>query len=428
MLVCPRFEAVRILDSMGWGPPYLLDTKWHVLTPHPSEEWWKSPQGIWKWVARTLVPPPLLHVLQDQRGALYPTQMPSFHLAASGSGSPIASTKALSGAYTFQGGGTTNHAIWSRVILFENETLNNAYVFISSFTGTAANVTDLNFELRNDNGSGTNASTTLHANTTANPSSNTGWLAFTGMSFAMTAGTLYWAICGDANGNATDFATLQYTFQNNSVIPRLGELNQDCGSVQDGLLANPTQAIQCANFILEFASGRTYGWGVTSDPASTNSTNRRGWRVDGFTGGLKVRGLLINDGTNLSQFEVHDDTSAPGSGILASGTIPLKTNSNSNLGMALTTPYAVTQAIPYRFVHSFSALSTGPNTFKLGATNSNTSVRKAKIGGSGCYWAEANGTTNWANDNLDATVHGGLVVDDLVAGGGLLRNPGMNGL
>ncbi len=107
--------------------------------------------------------------------------------------------------------GTSGNAIAARYLVpVGGKTINSVYFFISSITGTAANVDDINLELRPEASAGaaTPATGTLTESKTHNPSSTTGWRAVTGWTSVLTALSRVFFIVGDADGGGTDFATV----------------------------------------------------------------------------------------------------------------------------------------------------------------------------------------------------------------------------
>jgi hypothetical protein len=87
--------------------------------------------------------------------------------------------------------------------------------------------------------------------------------------------------------------------------------------------------------------------------------------------------------------------------------------------MAFETSPTLAKAAEYRVVFTYSASATTPRKLSIG-TGADANLRAARMGGGGWYWAQANGTTNWANDDSNGVPQVGLIIEDqvAVAGGG----------
>jgi hypothetical protein len=306
------------------------------------------------------------------------------------------------------------------------------YYYVTAVTGTAANVNDINFEFRNDSGTSAapnRASPTLHDSGSADPNGEgtmVGWHRITpGTGFTTSAVTHYWAIIADADGNGTDFVTVL-----NGVLGTGGGIasapsllhTQIAVSVTNGFTADPTLLNdRVARIVLEFGDGTVAGEAFVSSSNATGTRN--GLRLDGLTAPLSIWGATGYGSATITGVEVYADSSTPGSGQLATGSTVLRSSGlSSSCGAVLSAPYTLAAATAYRIV-----LQTGgtiPRKLQVGTDNGYTTpLRKARPGGAGWYWAGANGTTNWANDDQDGYPDLCLFVDDQVAaapgGGGL---------
>ena len=119
----------------------------------------------------------------------------------------------------------------------------------------------------------------------------------------------------------------------------------------------------------------------------------------------------------------------PGGSADASGTTPLAGNAiatASEQGYAFETPPSLTQGTTYRLVFTYAAAATIPIRFQIG-TGADATLKSAMLGGNAWYWAEANGTTDWSNDNTAEFPAVDVILEDFVTasaggGGGMLRS------
>lgn len=399
-----RHHRVRPLGPFGWGPAYVLSkTKAQqptLLVPYVERgEWWRAPGGQWDW--RTV-----RAEILGQRGAFGwrgTSQLFRPIIGILGTVALSQSTLALDSAYTYN---TAGDGIAARFTLASAKTLSSAYVHITSFTGTAANVNDLNFELRNN--STNRPGTTLHDSAVHDPASTTGWRKMTGLTFAGSASTVYWAIVADADGNATDFATvLRNASQPQDVqATTLSAAFQSTG----GFVGAPTAASTVGSVVLVFTDGSALGNPFTALVTSTSGTNQRGLRIDGLTETLLLYGVL--SGTAMANAataaRVWAGTNGPsGTGYLAEGTNELISTAASftTLGYAFSSTVTLAKSTAYRFVFTYGSVSTAPSRWQIG-TGADANLRAAMLGGGNWYWTEDNAgawadtTSEWPNTAL----------------------------
>lgn len=322
-------------------------------------------------------------------------------------------TTALDSAYTYNSAGDAIGAFLSQP---ETLTLTDVGVFITGYTGTAANVNDLNFELRNH--ATDKPGSTLHASASMNPASGTGWKKFTGLSFSMVAGTLYWAIVADADGTGTDFATVL-----RSISP--GALNEririQAMVATNGWATAPTPDQTNSSLILMFGSTASLGWPYTNATTLSSTTNRRGFNFStGLSGDVRLHGMHLTHGNALSNgasIELWESGAGPSGTPTASGTIPLIRGTDGTGATAgFTFPVGAGPVIrartPFRSVFTFSSASNVVGKDVMG-TGADAAVRRAAWGGGDIYYAEANGTTDWANDDVNGMPELVLMFEDL---------------
>lgn len=423
-----RWERVRSFGTLrgAWSRPYLLDRKWSRLSPYLNEEWVRLRDG---------------RIVPAIRGGAFSGSQQSpywYH----GFYPPVintaaGSTLALDSAYTFNSAGD---GVACKVFGL-GKTLNAAYYYNTTAPATPANVTSILFEYRNDNaGAAPNrASPTLHASATADPTGETnsvGWHKIGGMSFTETLGTMYWGIVADAAGDghtyAVDFMTVQYGFGESTGVGGLQRILNSAHNHTAGFNTNPTGASALSNILLEYSDGATLGYSTVSHATVASNTNRKGLRLGGVTEQIKCWGVLdmTNPGTSWSGLELYaDDGTAPGGTTLASGSKPVQYTNNNYYGYLLSAAYTLAKATAYRLVYTLSGATTVPRALKNYVTNAtneangySTVLRAARVGGSGWYYACANGTTDWAGgtpltdqDDQDAQPDMYLLFEDQVA-------------
>ncbi len=402
-----RYHRVREMNAMGEvGPALVLDRKSMDLKPYINEDWWRHTSGIY------------LPVLSGGLGFSGAIQTPRTAFLAVAFASGAQQTTALNSAYA---SGSTGNAIGARTVLQATKTLTNIYCFITAYTGTAANVNDLNWELRT-------ATTAVQVNTaggglvatgTKDPASATGWINISGLSTAMSAGTLYFVIIGDADGNGTDSATVLNSHTGDPVASLLTGCDF-AGSTTANGWTTTTVVARIANMVLAFSDGTVKGSPFTANAASNSTTNRRGLRMSGLSGDVKIYGIMANaTNANISGMEIIYDDTAPGGAILANTTTNfLYSTAAAPIGAFLAAPYTLGRGIPYRLVLTYSGAATTPSKWSIG-TGADANLKLAMIGGNGWYWAEANGTTDWSNDDAAAMPFMTIIIEDTSPNGRL---------
>lgn len=404
MILGNRFHAVRRLGPLsgGLGRRYILERRraqWPAVLVPDGPEWVRLHDG-------RVVP-----AIHGGAGGTYVQgyEVPSlalFRLPGAGS----QTTHALDSAYA---NGTGGDAIASRIQLPRVETLASVYAFIGSYTGTAANVNDLNFEFR-DNSFTTGPSTTLHDSVTKDPASATGWISATwSTGFTTTEDVPYWIILGDADGNTTDYATV---LRNTNTFGAMASAwISQAAQTTDGWTSVRTFAGNPGALVVAFTSGRVIGSPFSASTGSPNNTNRRGLRfVAPAT--CKLYGALLNGSVavaTLTGLELWTGTDGPNGSPTATGAVDFLTNAVTSavFGHDFTTAPTLTQGTAYRLVFTYGANSTLPSKLNIG-TGADDTLRSAMLGGGAWYWAGANGTTDWSNDDTSAQPAMDVLIDD----------------
>lgn len=419
MIVANRFQAVRRFGARwpgGIGPRMILERRraqWPARLVPDGPEWVRLPSGL-------VVP-----ALRGGSGGAYFNRYEHPAAIAFLLISNVSSTQSGVGLDSNYVYATSGDAIGSRFNLAAAETLDQVYFNVTGYTGTAANVTSLDLELRN-NTSGTGPGTTLHESKTINPGSGTGWLKSTGWTFSFSADTPYWLVLGDANGNTTDFATV---LRSTNAFASGRDWRSMAAQV-----THPSTTWSISNqppsLVLVFASGRVFGQPITASATTANNTNRRGWRLVA-PAAFKVLGMVGIGSTALTTItgiELWEGSAGPSGTPTATGTLEVIGNSLSSVagvGYLFAEAPTLTPAQSYRCVFAYAASASTPSKLSIG-TGADATLRSALLGGGQWYFAGANGTTDWSNDDQNGIPSVDLLIEDFVAsagGGVVLKRP-----
>lgn len=378
-----RYERVRPLGPGGWGLPYVLDRKHARFAPYKSDEWAELESGL---------------VVPQVRGGIGFGDS-GFRRLEIGYGlafNPTFNTFALNTNYT---AGTAGRATSQRFLCPVADTITDIYFNISAYAGTAALVDDINWEIRSGTIAGpTTTGGALLGSGTINPSSATGWIKIAAVNVAIAAGYNY-AIIADADGGGGNSATLMSDASNITIQSQ----PLDCGkcSTTDGFVTPTISNVQIPAIVIVLASGRVVGMPFSSRPSATSSTNRKGLVIDGLAAPMKLQAMLSNltSGT-ISGLELYAGTgTVPGTSPVSIGSVQ-SVGGSVITGYVLAAPYLVPASTPYRFVFTYSGAAVVPNKWTIG-TGADANLRACMIGKGLWNWAEANGTTNWNNDDTN---------------------------
>jgi hypothetical protein len=406
-----RHVLVRPHGARGIGPRLVLSqprAQWDAtVTRYTDEDFAVLPSGL-------AVP-----AIRGGAGWSAGAQLGFVYAAPEMGASVSQSTLALDSAYT---NGSAGDAIAALTMMPASLTLNNVYFFITGYTGTAANVNDINVEICTQ-GSGKPNSTPA-ATGSVDPASATGWIKTTGFTQAMTVDTPYWTVVGDADGGGTDYATVL----RNVTATQEGRSRTAAFQTTDGWATVVTGTTAQSGVVLNFSNSTSIGWPITANAAPSNNTNRRGWNLSaGLTDTIKFYGMLLGSGNSLtssSGLEVWADDAGPSGSADGSTTTRMQTSvagaTTTGYVFAPSTGYTLLESTPYRIVFTFSGNSTSVGRRQIG-TGADAGLRAAIWGGGNHYWAQANGTTDWSNDNISEYPQAMLLFEDQVAptaGGG----------
>lgn len=331
-------------------------------------------------------------------------------------------TLPLDSAYTANSAGDAIDMI--RYTEWAGRTTEDLYLFISSFVGTAANVNDLNIEIRNDQASNyslPDVAGAAVATTSFDPASATGWHAVA-ISQALTQGQTYHIIIADADGNGTDHAVIRYSQAGRAVaVMAPSPLH-----TSDGFSTTGTRNFGhiCVGLV-EFSNGDVLGNPFTAAVSPPFDANESGLRInDGFTSQIKLFGVLWTLGR--LPFLVYEGSTVPGGSTVGGGgnhQIP-DSVTNTFAGWAVANaPITLSANTPYRIVtdKSAGAINAGAYEQQIGS-GADAVLRSAMPGGSNWHWTEEVAGPAW-NDETDSFPQMGLLVEDFVEapGGGVTR-------
>ncbi len=397
-----RWERARAIGPNGPGHAYMIDRKWNTIAKIQEESnWVQLESGVYAPAVRG--------------GSFFGARQSSFQNAfgSLGEGAATQTTVALSTTgYEF---GVAGNVTGLRFLATEAITLTNIYFFITSYTGTAANVNDINVELRS--GTVTAPTSAILTGQVINPASATGWINCSTLSpsFALVPGTWYWVLVADADASGTDFATVlnratQLGFTTTSGVMR--GLRAAYSST-NGASSISVQVLP-GTIVIVGSTGQVIGNPFSTTATSTSSTNRRGLRFDGLEGNLRIFGMVNGvSSTGISGLELYETATLPGGTALATSTNLIPGADTATLGSVLfNSPYPIVRRNQvYRLVYTYSVAGTSPRRLQIG-TGVDANLRTAMLGGGTMYWAEANGTTDWTNDNISEFPQCAVLIDD----------------
>ncbi len=325
---------------------------------------------------------------------------------------------ALDSAYSI--GGSPADAIGTRLQLLDGKTLDTVYFYIVSYNGTAANVNDINLELRPEASAGASTphTSTLTESKSVNPSSATGWIASTGWTSVLAALSRYFLIVADADGNGTDYATVGLaTTYHDGVTPwstPLGFHVQTTGGFNTG---NTNSSGRASMLVVKFSDGTVRGISLATTAGAASSTNQRGLKIDSdaFTNPTDVFGMIWNvSNANCSGLKIYTGTNGPASGAAHTSTdIIYGAAARTGAFMSGGAAYRFSPGTAYRLVATFSGATTGgPQKLSIG-TGADATLRLAMPGGGKFSWTLENAGA-WSDD-ADATAGLMLLLDAEVA-------------
>lgn len=321
--------------------------------------------------------------------------------------------------------GTSGNAIGVRYQAIASKTINNVYFYIASYTGTAANVNDINLELRPEASTGAVLPNTasLTESKTYNPSSATGWQNVSGWTSVLSALSRNFFIVGDADGGATDFAAVTRSLA--SMFENTGQLSfasryltvSTTGGFASGNTATPTPSA----IVLLFSDSTAYGNPLTTSTTPSSSSQQRGLKISStaLTNAIKVFGMTWTSASaNISGIKIFSGSTAPNGTADNTSTDLLYGITAAARNGCLTssgTSFKFSTGTQYRMVTTYSAATSGgPIRCDVG-TGEDANLRAAMPGDGQWTWTQDDGASAWSNDLAGSIPAIGLLVDGQTA-------------
>lgn len=393
-----RWLKVRELGAFGWGRPYMIDRKWGRVVPHSeSGEWWKSKDGIWVPTIRggagysyRGVPRPLL----------WYADVSSFNNF---------SQNTLSNNYTAGSAGT---AIAARHYNGPADTLQDIYCYIpGAVTGTPTFL----WEVRTNNVNKPDTSGAAVASGTFSPT-GTSWNKIAGVNVSLSANTVYWIIIAAQSADGSNKADIQRSvFGDNSGTSIYSQWAN--GFTSNGWIgASVFNA--WASICATFTSGKVMGCPYVTQTGAS-STNRRGIRIGSIDPHIGIAAMVGASGalTGTDLAEIWLDANGPGGSPDYASDLQMLTDVSSIAGYMFGTPRTIPVGSTARAVFRYSGGGTTPIKMNIG-TGADANLRKMMFGEGAWYWAQANGTSDWSNDDTNGFPQMHLLTEDVSGGVG----------
>lgn len=321
---------------------------------------------------------------------------------------------ALDSAWT---AGSAGDGSGSRFYCVDDISITKVYFYTHSFTGTAANVNDVDIEIRSETGTyqidtsgpGLLGSATVVPSTTANRHNG-----YTSFNVALTKDLMYFVLIVDPDGNTTDYISISTEISGNTMLANTGIIytHMGIGTTNGGT----TYGVNTASGLLIFFSDGTILGSPAFATSSPSSSATRGMKIkNGFTFPIKPRALIgigSSPGTSISGAQIWTGTTGPsGTPFLSSSQFVKQNNDSSRYaGYYFSNPGIIENLTSFRAVFTYSG-SVG-NLAKLTVSpTGNTDLQSALPGGGNFVWTESSGGS-WADDN-DSISTITLMVDEI---------------
>lgn len=395
MRLIGRWEKVRAVGPGGVGLPYMLDRKWGRVLPHTeSDEWWHSPEGIW------------MPTMRGGSGFSF-HGMPRSTLISHDVSAFASSTNTINNVLTV---GTSGLGVAARFACFRNETVTDLYVATTTaLTGTPI----LKWEIRTSNGNAPDTTGPgLVASGTFTPAGNT-WNKVTGLSTALTAGTIYWIIIGGSTADGSNKVDVQRSGLNENSGTSI-YAPYATGFTGNGWSGASSVFSAFSSICMVFSSGRVIGCPFVSETGGS-STNRRGMFIGSLDPNIGIYGLVGASGalTNSSGAELWLNSNGPSGSADAASGVQILTDVGSIAGYLFGSPQKIPARNTARLVFTYSAGGSTPTKMNIG-TGVDANLQAMMFGEAAWYWAQANGTTNWSNDDVNAFPRMNVLIEDLL--------------
>ncbi len=325
------------------------------------------------------------------------------------------STIPLNSAYTYDLAG---NAIAFRFMLNEDLTLTDIYGYLHTLSGTAANVNDLNWKIRDNGAVAGIPGTSVIASGTYDPSGDSPpvWMTLaSGLSQALVKQKIYHLILADADGNGTDYATVVRNggIPAGTLIPSVERNLYTFGGYNSaGIFKSP------GGLVLSFSDNTSIGGCYTVRSAVANNTLERGLKFQ-FDEDVEVLGCNWSlSSTSFSGVKIYEDGNNPG------GTTVLSEATSTATGELIGVHYfdgiqTLTKGKVYRLIFTYSANGNDPYDWSM-ITTAPAKVQLARFARNSnwCYTVD-NGAGGWT-DRVTSLPSCGLIMANFpaVAGGG----------
>jgi hypothetical protein len=405
-----RFEKIRAIGPSGYGPPLMLDrgskSTNAQVRPYKGEYWDRARTGL--YVPRIAGGIGFSGTTQVVGRITIPNSLANTAGLAQ-------TTTALDSNYV---AGTSGDAIGARIVLPATKTFDTLYFFITGYTGTAANVNDLDLEIRAEATGGIPDTTGTIDTETLDPASATGWVS---KQFAtpqnLTGGTRYHLIVGDADGNGTDFATVlqavSIMFTGNISGADTWHRTLTTGGWASGNTVNNKQA---SSVCAKFSDGTAIGCPFSTATSPSNNQLRRGLLMSGLTETIKILGYLSSSSTGAyTGVEIFAGTDLSNATPFATADQPIMAvaSSTNETGFYFSTPVTLAKSTQYRHVFTYNADTTVPVMYEIG-TGADATLKSMMFGGGSWYWTIDSAGPVWVDDD-DAWPNMALIVEDQIA-------------
>jgi hypothetical protein len=405
-----RYERVRIFwpHYKAVSAPYIIDKKNETLSPSGDKHWWKSPEGLW-------IPHVSGGVGNNYSGGFgsgidfLPTELDGTAISKS--------STILDSAYV---AGTSGDAIGFRFPMVEAKTLTDVYFDVNSYLGTAANVNDIDIEIRAHDSVNNfpDVSGAALASGSVDPASLTDrWQNVGSLSVSLSAGSVYWYIVADLDGNSTDRANVSRILVPDNSTIETAYVRCMAATTTNGWSSQISRQVDAPACVISFSDGTSIGFPFLILTAAPSDTNQKGLLLNsGFSGNARIYGSVLSDRDNdLSSLKIWEGSSGPsGTPFAETSTFVRATQTGGNTkGGFLFTGSSfplLTKGITYRIVFQPTGVAVdAPDQYDTGPV-SDANIRAAFPGGGDWYWTAESGGS-WVDDQ-DLFPVMGLLIDD----------------
>lgn len=286
--------------------------------------------------------------------------------------------------------------------------VDKVYFFLHAADAEGQNLT---CHVANYGASASRAGSSISSVTSAGGTAASKWILFTFTdTTALTANELYWVVVGDAAGNGDGYQirTRNSSNQTNSSAANFGLGSHFGGYTNDsGFTTNGTTISYPFAFIIVFSDGTVYGHPYTQSTTDTSNTYERGIKITP-TEDIKVSGLVVSAGANISTIQILEEATIPGgsiwSGFNSGSAYTLTTNQKANNCIWLPSVTTLYGGNTYRITFRYSSAATYPgyNECEDVATPGADAVACSLGAGTICYTISDGGGTPAFVDYDDA--------------------------